>query len=234
MEPISVTRTRTEVLVNDFVRSVYNWMCIGLALTGFLAYIVSTSPTMLQLVFGNPMVFYGLIIGELVMVFALAGWVDRMSPATATALFVGYSALNGITLSVIFLAYAQASIVSTFFVCSATFAACSVYGWTTKKDLTSWGGFLTMGLIGIVIASLVNLFIRSNAMTMIISYIGVIVFVGLTAYDTQKIKTLALTQPDGVDGSVTRRLAIHGALTLYLDFINLFLMMLRILGGRRE
>jgi hypothetical protein len=209
-------------------------MCIGLALTGFLAYIVSTSPTMLQLVFGNPMVFYGLIIGELVMVFALAGWVDRMSPATATALFVGYSALNGITLSVIFLVYAQASIVSTFFVCSATFAACSVYGWTTKKDLTSWGGFLTMGLIGIVIASVVNLFIHSNAMTMVISYIGVIVFVGLTAYDTQKIKTLALTQPDGVDGSVTRRLAIHGALTLYLDFINLFLMLLRILGGRRE
>jgi len=209
-------------------------MCIGLALTGFLAYFVSTSPTMLQLVFGNPMVFYGLIIGELVMVFALAGWVDRMSPATATALFVGYSALNGITLSVIFLVYAQASIVSTFFVCSATFAACSVYGWTTKKDLTSWGGFLTMGLIGIVIASVVNLFIRSNAMTMVISYIGVVVFVGLTAYDTQKIKTLALTQPDGVDGSVTRRLAIHGALTLYLDFINLFLMMLRILGGRRE
>jgi uncharacterized protein len=234
MEPISVTRTRTEVLVNDFVRSVYNWMCIGLALTGFLAYSVSTSPTMLQLVFGNPMVFYGLIIGELVMVFALAGWVDRMSPATATALFVGYSALNGITLSVIFLAYARASIVSTFFICSATFAACSVYGWTTKKDLTSWGGFLTMGLIGIVIASVVNLFIHSNAMTMIISYIGVIVFVGLTAYDTQKIKTLALTQPDGVDGSVTRRLAIHGALTLYLDFINLFLMLLRILGGRRE
>ncbi len=234
MEPISVTRTRTEVLVNDFVRSVYNWMCIGLALTGSLAYFVSTSPTMLQLVFGNPMVFYGLIIGELVMVFALAGWVDRMNPATATALFVGYSALNGITLSVIFLAYARASIVGTFFICSATFAACSVYGWTTKKDLTSWGGFLTMGLIGIVIASVVNLFIRSNAMTMIISYIGVIVFVGLTAYDTQKIKTLALTQPDGVDGSVTRRLAIHGALTLYLDFINLFLMLLRILGGRRE
>jgi FtsH-binding integral membrane protein len=233
-QPISVTRSRTEVLVNDFVRSVYNWMCIGLALTGFLAYYVSTSPTLLALVFGNPVVFFGLIIGELVMVFALAGWVERMSPTTATALFLGYAALNGVTLSVIFLAYARASIVSTFFICSATFAACSVYGWTTKKDLTSWGGFLTMGLIGIVIASLVNLFIRSNAMTMIISYIGVIVFVGLTAYDTQKIKVLALTQPDGVDGSVTRRLAIHGALTLYLDFINLFLMLLRILGGRRD
>ncbi|HBD09204.1 MAG TPA: hypothetical protein DCZ69_13180 [Syntrophobacteraceae bacterium] len=234
MEPISVTRTRSEVMVNDFVRSVYNWMCIGLALTGFLAYFVSTSPAMLQLVFGNPLVFYGLIIGELVMVFALAGWVDRMSPSTATALFVGYSGLNGITLSVIFLAYARASVVSTFFICSATFAACSVYGWSTKKDLTSWGGFLTMGLIGIVIASVVNMFIHSNSMTMIISYIGVIVFVGLTAYDTQKIKVLALSQPDGVDGSVTRRLAIHGALTLYLDFINLFLMLLRILGGRRE
>lgn len=233
-QPISVTRSRTEVLVNDFVRSVYNWMCIGLALTGFLAYYVSTSPTLLELVFGNRAVFFGLIIGELVMVFALAGWVERMSPTTATALFLGYAALNGVTLSVIFLVYARASIVSTFFICSATFAACSVYGWTTKKDLTSWGGFLTMGLIGIVIASLVNLFIRSNAMTMIISYIGVIVFVGLTAYDTQKIKVLALTQPDGVDGSVTRRLAIHGALTLYLDFINLFLMLLRILGGRRD
>ncbi len=233
-QPISVTRSRTEVLVNDFVRSVYNWMCIGLALTGFLAYYVSTSPTLLELVFGNRAVFFGLIIGELVMVFALAGWVERMSPTTATALFLGYAALNGVTLSVIFLVYARASIVSTFFICSATFAACSVYGWTTKKDLTSWGGFLTMGLIGIIIASLVNLFIRSNAMTMIISYIGVIVFVGLTAYDTQKIKVLALTQPDGVDGSVTRRLAIHGALTLYLDFINLFLMLLRILGGRRD
>jgi uncharacterized protein len=233
-QPISVTRSRTEVLVNDFVRSVYNWMCIGLALTGFLAYYVSTSPTLLELVFGNRAVFFGLIIGELVMVFALAGWVDRMSPTTATALFLGYAALNGVTLSVIFLVYARASIVSTFFICSATFAACSVYGWTTKKDLTSWGGFLTMGLIGIIIASLVNLFIRSNAMTMIISYIGVIVFVGLTAYDTQKIKVLALTQPDGVDGSVTRRLAINGALTLYLDFINLFLMLLRILGGRRD
>jgi uncharacterized protein len=233
-QPISVTRSRTEVLVNDFVRSVYNWMCIGLALTGFLAYYVSTSPTLLELIFGNRAVFFGLIIGELVMVFALAGWVDRMSPTTATALFLGYAALNGVTLSVIFLVYARASIVSTFFICSATFAACSVYGWTTKKDLTSWGGFLTMGLIGIIIASLVNLFIRSNAMTMIISYIGVIVFVGLTAYDTQKIKVLALTQPDGVDGSVTRRLAIHGALTLYLDFINLFLMLLRILGGRRD
>jgi FtsH-binding integral membrane protein len=234
MIPSSVTRTRTEVLVNEFVRSVYNWMCIGLALTGFLAYYVSTSPELMRLIFGNPILFFGLIIGELAMVFAISGWVERMSPAVATGLFVGYSALNGVTLSVIFLAYTQASIFSTFFVCSATFACCSVYGWTTKKDLTSWGGFLTMGLIGIIIASVVNMFIRSNAMTMILSYIGVIVFVGLTAYDTQKIKNLALTQPVDADGSVVRRLAIVGALTLYLDFINLFLMLLRILGSRRD
>jgi len=234
MIPSSVTRARTEVLVNEFVRSVYNWMCIGLALTGFLAYYVSTSPELMKLIFGNPILFFGLIIGELAMVFAISGWVERMSPAMATGLFVGYSALNGVTLSVIFLAYTQASIFSTFFVCSATFACCSVYGWTTKKDLTSWGGFLTMGLIGIIIASVVNMFIRSNAMTMILSYIGVIVFVGLTAYDTQKIKNLALTQPVDADGSVVRRLAIVGALTLYLDFINLFLMLLRILGSRRE
>jgi uncharacterized protein len=234
MIPSSVTRTRTEVLVNEFVRSVYNWMCIGLALTGFLAYYVSTSPELMKLIFGNPILFFGLIIGELAMVFAISGWVERMSPAMATGLFVGYSALNGVTLSVIFLAYTQASIFSTFFVCSATFACCSVYGWTTKKDLTSWGGFLTMGLIGIIIASVVNMFIRSNAMTMILSYIGVIVFVGLTAYDTQKIKNLALTQPVDADGSVVRRLAIVGALTLYLDFINLFLMLLRILGSRRD
>ena len=234
MSPSSVARPRVEVLVNAFVRSVYNWMCIGLALTGFIAYYVSSDPKLVMLIVGNPILFFGLIVAELAMVFALSGWVERMSPATATGLFVGYSALNGVTLSVIVLAYTQASIFSTFFVCSATFAACSVYGWTTKKDLTSWGGFLTMGLIGIIIASVVNIFIQSNAMTMILSYIGVIVFVGLTAYDTQKIKNLALTQPVDADGSVVRRLAIVGALTLYLDFINLFLMLLRILGSRRD
>ena len=157
-----------------------------------------------------------------------------MSSSTATGLFVGYSALNGVTLSFIFLAYTRTSIVSTFFICAATFLVCSIYGWTTKKDLTSMGGFLTMGLIGIIIATLVNMFIRSSAMSMIISYIGVIVFVGLTAYDTQKIKNMALTQPAGLDGSVIRKGAIMGALSLYLDFINLFLMLLRIFGMGRD
>jgi FtsH-binding integral membrane protein len=159
---------------------------------------------------------------------------NRMSASTATALFVIYSVLNGVTLSFIFLAYARASIVSTFFICSATFLACSIYGWTTKKDLTSMGGFLVMGLIGIIIASMVNMFIRSSAMSMVVSYIGVIVFVGLTAYDTQKLKNMAVTQPTNLDGAVVRKGAILGALSLYLDFINLFLMLLRIFGGNRN
>ena len=234
METISVPRQRTEVLVNDFVRSVYNWMCIGLALTGSIAFYVSTSETMLHLVFGNRLIFFGLIIAELALVFSISGMVNRMSAGTATGLFVLYSALNGVTLSFIFLAYARASIVSTFFICSATFLACSVYGWTTKRDLTSLGGFLMMGLIGIIIASLVNVFIRSSAMTMVVSYIGVIVFVGLTAYDTQKLKNMAVSQPAGVDRAVIRKGAILGALSLYLDFINLFLMLLRIFGGSRN
>jgi hypothetical protein len=149
-------------------------------------------------------------------------------------LFLLYSALNGTTLSSIFLAYAQSSITSTFFVCSATFVACSVYGWTTRRDLTSMGGFLTMGLIGIVIASLVNLFIQSSAVSTSVSYIGVLVFVGLTAYDTQDIKNMAMAQPADIDGGAVRKGAILGALKLYLDFINLFLMLLRIFGSSRE
>lgn len=234
MARISAIAPRAEVLVNNFVRSVYNWMAIGLALTGFMAFYVSNSETMLRLIFGNPFVFFALILGELGLVFFISGRIDRMSAGTATSLFVLYSALNGVTISFIFLAYARASIVSTFFICAGTFIGCSIYGWTTKKDLTSWGGFLTMGLIGIIIASLVNMFIRSSGMSMVISYIGVIVFVGLTAYDTQKLKNMALTQPADMDGAVIRKGAILGALSLYLDFINLFLMLLRIFGTARE
>ena len=234
MRTETLPRTRAEVLVNDYVRSVYNWMGIGLALTGFVAYYVSTNEAIIRLVFGNTFIFFGLIIAELALVFAIAGMVQRMSSGTATALFVLYSALNGVTLSFIFLAYARASIVSTFFICAGTFAACSIYGWTTKRDLTSLGGFLLMGLFGIIIATVVNMFIRSSGMSMIISYIGVLVFVGLTAYDTQKIKNMALTQPAGLDGAVIRKGAILGALSLYLDFINLFLMLLRIFGQSRE
>ena len=234
MRTDTAVRTRAEVLVSDYVRSVYNWMGIGLALTGFVAYYVSTSEGLLRLVFGNPLLLLVLIVAELGLVFSIAGMVNRMGAGTATALFVIYSGLNGVTLSSIFLIYVQSSIVSTFFVCAATFIACSLYGWMTKKDLTSLGGFMMMGLIGIVIASLVNLFIKSSSVSMISSYIGVFVFVGLTAYDTQKIKHMAMTQPANLDGAVVRKGAILGALSLYLDFINLFLMLLSIFGQRRD
>ena len=234
MDLATLPRQKTEVLVNNYVRSVYNWMCIGLALTGFISFYVSSNESIMRLVFGNRAIFFILIIAELALVFSIAGWVNKMSAGTATGLFVLYSALNGVTLSFIFLAYTRSSIYSTFFICAGTFLACSIYGWTTKRDLTSWGGFLFMGLIGIIIASLVNLFIRSSAMSMVISYIGVFVFVGLTAYDTQKLKNMALTQPAGLDGAVVRKGAILGALSLYLDFINLFLMLLRIFGQGRD
>ncbi len=234
VDAMLATREKTQVLVNDYVRSVYNWMGVGLALTGVVAYLVAHTPAIRDLVFGNSLIFFGLIIAELALVFSISGMVNRMSAGTATSLFVLYAGLNGVTISFIFLVYAGASIVSTFFICAGTFVACSVYGWTTKKDLTSWGGFLMMGLIGIIIASLVNMFVRSSAVSMVVSYIGVFVFVGLTAYDTQKIKNMALTQPAGLDAGVIRKGAILGALSLYLDFINLFLLMLRIFGGARE
>ncbi len=234
MAQIYVARPRAEVLVNEFVRSVYNWMVVGLGLTGLVSYYVSTSPAILRLIYGNSLLFIGLIIAELALVFTISGMISRLSASSATFLFVLYSVLNGVTLSFIFLVYTRTSIVSTFFICAGTFLACSIYGWTTKRDLTSWGGFLVMGLIGIIIASVVNMFIRSSSMGLIISYIGVIVFVGLTAYDTQKLKNMALTQPAGLDAGVVRKGAILGALSLYLDFINLFLMLLRIFGSSRE
>ncbi|MBW2470200.1 MAG: Bax inhibitor-1/YccA family protein [Deltaproteobacteria bacterium] len=232
MESISTKQTQVQIRVNDFIRSVYNWMAIGLALTGFVALYVASNPTLLNLIFRNQILFFGLIIGELALVFWISARIQRMQASTATALFVLYSALNGLTLSFIFIIYTRASIASTFFVCAATFVACSIYGWTTKRDLTSLGGFLMMGLIGIIIASLVNIFIRSSAMHMIISYIGVMVFVGLTAYDTQNLKAMAVSQPADAGAGVIRKGAILGALKLYLDFINLFLMLLRILGNR--
>ena len=230
--PLRQSQAQTQVAVNSFVRSVYNWMAIGLGLTGFVAYYVSNSPSLLNIIFGNPIVFWGLIIGELALVFTLSARVAKMQASTATAMFVVYATLNGATLSVIFLAYTKSSIASTFFVCAGTFVAASIYGWVTKKDLTSFGSFLFMGLIGIIIASVVNMFLKSTGMAMIISYIGVFIFIGLTVYDTQKIKNMALTQPADAGAAVVRKGAILGALSLYLDFINLFLMLLRIMGNR--
>jgi uncharacterized protein len=236
MQPVSfqTTQTQTQVQVNSFIRSVYNWMAIGLGLTALVAFYVSGSESLMRLIFSNPLIFFGLMIAELALVFSISARVHKMQASTATGLFVLYAALNGVTLSFIFIAYTSSSIASTFVVCALTFLVCSIYGMTTKKDLTSLGGFMFMGLIGIIIASLVNLFIKSSAMAMIISYVGVLVFVGLTAYDTQKLKTMALTQPADIEAAVVRKGAILGALTLYLDFINLFLMLLRIMGSSRD
>lgn len=230
MRPIAFESSRSFAAVNQFVRSTYNWMAAGLAITGFTAYSTANSEVLIRLIFGNPLLFFGLIIAELVLVFSLSARINRMTASTATGVFMIYSVLNGLTLSFVFLAYTRTSIASTFFICAATFVAVSVYGMVTKKDLTSVGSFMAMGLFGIIIASLVNLFIQSSAMNAIISYIGVVVFVGLTAYDTQKLKIMALTQPADLDAGVIRKGAILGALTLYLDFINLFLMLLRIFG----
>jgi FtsH-binding integral membrane protein len=209
-------------------------MAIALALTGFTAYYVSHNQALTQLVYGTPGLIMILIFAELGFVFFLSARIQRLKATTATALFTIYSILNGITLSFIFLRYTATSIVSTFIICSVTFLACSIYGMVTKKDLTSLGGFMFMGLIGIVIASVVNIFIQSSAMQMMISYIGVVVFIGLTAYDTQKLKTMSATIPDNASGAMIRKGALMGALTLYLDFINLFIMMLHIFGGNRD
>jgi uncharacterized protein len=234
MRAVPMRDTQTQVRVNSFIQGVYNWMALGLGLTGLVAFFVANSPTLLQLIFGNKLIFFGLIIGELALVFTISARVHKMEASTATKLFILYAALNGATLAVVFLAYTASSIASTFLICAATFGACSIYGMTTKKDLTSWGGFLFMGLIGIIIASVVNIFFRSSAVSMIVSYIGVFIFIGLTAYDTQRLKTMALTQPEGLDAGVIRKGSILGALSLYLDFINMFLFMLYIFGGSRD
>jgi FtsH-binding integral membrane protein len=234
MDSIVIQKAQVQVRVNSFVRSVYNWMAIGLGITGVVAYGVANSPGVTEVIFGSQLIFFGLIIAQLAMVFMISARIQRMQASTATMLFIVYSALNGATLSSVFLAYTQSSITSTFFICAATFTACSVYGWTTRRDLTTMGGFLTMGLIGIVIASVVNMFFQSGAVSTIVSYVGVLVFVGLTAYDTQEIKNMALSQPADIDAGAVRKGAILGALKLYLDFINLFLMLLRIFGGRRD
>jgi uncharacterized protein len=223
------TRTADQVIVkqNALVRQGYAWMGAGLAVTAFMALVTLSSPAMLTAIAGNRLVFYGLIIGELALVFTLSGAINRLSATTATLIFVAYSALNGVTLSIVTLVYTRSSIASTFVITAGMFGAMSIYGYMTRRDLTSWGSFLFMGLIGVVIASVVNIFVGSSAVSWIISGIGVIVFTGLTAYDTWKIKAMAAQGTEG------RKPAILGALTLYLDFINLFLMLLSFTGNRR-
>jgi FtsH-binding integral membrane protein len=210
------------------MRKVYVWMTLALGLTGLTAYGVATSPNILQMVYGNGAAIWLLFIAELGLVWYTSARIDRLSLSTATMLFIIYSVLNGVTLSSIFLVYSLGSIGRVFFITAGTFAATAFVGYTTKKDLTRMGGILFMALIGLIIASVVNLFLHSSMFDLIVSYIAVAIFVGLTAWDSQSIKRMLAMQPDMSEAS--QKVALMGALSLYLDFINLFLYLLRIFG----
>ena len=212
------------------MRKVYVWMTLALAITGLTAYGVATSPGVLQTIYGNSSVMWGIAIAELILVITVSSAINRLSLSVATLLFVLYSVLNGALFSSIFLVYTASSIAMVFFITAGTFAAMALIGYTTKTDLSSMGKILLMALIGMIIATVVNLFVKSTGLDLIISYIGVLVFVGLTAYDSQKIKQMLLQAPDAGEGA--QKVALLGALSLYLDFINLFLYLLRIFGRR--
>ncbi|EOV7882727.1 TPA: Bax inhibitor-1/YccA family protein [Yersinia enterocolitica] len=218
--------------IQAYMAQVYGWMTCGLLLTAVVAWYAANTPEVMNFIFSSQITFFGLIIVQLGLVFVISGMVNRLSGSMATSLFMLYSALTGLTLSSILIMYTGASIASTFIICAGMFGAMSVYGYTTKRDLSGMGSMLFMGLIGIVLASIVNIWLKSPALMWAVTYIGVLVFVGLTAYDTQKLKNMG-AQLDSNDRDNFRKYSIVGALTLYLDFINLFLMLLRIFGNRR-
>ena len=212
------------------MRRVYVWMTLALVITGVTAYGVATSPGLMMAIATNKLLFWGLIIAEFGLVVAISAAINKLSLTTATLLFVLYSVINGATLSFIFAIYTMSSIASVFFITAGTFAVMAVIGYTTKKDLTSMGKILFMALIGIIIATVVNIFLKSTGLQMVVSYLGVLIFVGLTAYDSQKIKQMLLMAPDAGEGA--QKIALLGALSLYLDFVNLFIYLLRIFGRR--
>jgi len=214
------------------MRKVYLWMTLALVITGFTAYYVATSETLMTALVTNQILFWGLAIGELALVIGLSAAINKLSLTTATLMFVLYSVINGVTMSFIFLAYTASSITNVFFITAGTFAVMALFGYFTKTDLTSMGKILMMALIGIIIATIVNFFTKSEGLTVILNYLGVLVFVGLTAYDSQKIKQMLMMAPDAGEGA--QKLALLGALSLYLDFINLFLYLLRIFGAKRD
>ena len=232
MNTTSYNQAELKLAQSGFITKVYAWMSMALMITALTAVYVASSEELIRTILGNRTTFLVLIFGELGLVMFLSAALNRMSAMTATLLFIVYSALNGLTLSVIFLVYTASSIGTTFFVTAGTFGIMSIYGYTTKRDLTTWRNLLFMALIGFVIASIVNLFLQNEIIYWVCTYIGILVFVGLTAYDTQKIKEMGAA---GFDNSETmRKGAIMGALALYLDFINLFLLLLRLFGGRRN
>jgi FtsH-binding integral membrane protein len=231
MSYLPTTSAQTTALQRGVMSQIYLWMTAGLLVTGAVASWTATSPGMINLIYGNPFMIWVLLIGQIVMVVALGAGIMRLSTGVATALFLAYAALNGLTLSSIFLVYSQESIAQTFFVTAGTFGAMSLVGYFTKADLSGMGRFLIFALIGLVIGSIVNIFWANSTLYWIITYAGVLIFAGLTAWDTQKLKVLS---QQARDEPTARRIALLGALTLYLDFINLFLFLLRIFGGSRN
>ncbi len=224
----TTTPVQTAERISTFLWKVYSWMAIGLGLTAVVAFLVAGSPELLRTLVGNRLVFFGLVLAELGLVFYLSARAARLAPGVAAGLFALYSALNGITLSVVLLAYTGESVTTTFVVTAGMFGALALFGSTTTKSLAGAGQFFMMGLVGLILASIVGVFWHNDALQFLISVVGVIVFTGLTAWDAQRLKQMALALPEGQVGGY----AIVGALSLYLDFINLFLMLLRFTGRR--
>lgn len=232
---------RTNDLVNTYaskaaqstlMRNVYSWMTLALVITGFVSLYMAKSQTLLSMIMQNSMLLWILLIAEIGLVIFLSARIHRISFTTATLLFIAYSILNGVTMAFIFLIYTMTSIATTFFVTAGTFGVMALYGYVTKKDLSRIGNICIMVLIGLIIATVVNIFLKNTMMDLIISGIGILLFVGLTAYDSQKIKQL-LTADDIEVNETTQKIALLGSITLYLDFINLFLYLLRFLGDRK-
>ena len=214
-----------------FITKVYGWMAGALAITGLVAWYTVNTPSMREFIFGNKAVFIGLMIGQILLVASLAGWINKMSTQVATLIFVAYAVLTGLVFSSLFIIYTSGSLASTFLITGGMFAVMSLYGWFTGNDLTKLGSLLFMLLIGLIIASVINIFMNSTILYWITTYVGIFIFTGLIAYDTQKIKNMGATLVEGTEEH--KKASIIGALNLYLDFINLFLMLLRIFGSRR-
>lgn len=215
---------------NALMKNVYLWMILGLAVTAGIAFFVSTSEAALRFIFLNPIVTIAIFIAQLVLVMVLSGRVERLSTGAAVGTFLGYSALTGVTLSSIFLAYTGTSIAIAFISALSVFVGGAVYGAVTKKDLRSWGGYLTMGLFGLIIASLLNMLFRSSGLDLIVSFVGVVLFTGLTAWDSQRVSDINREYGQSMTNEELTKLGILGALSLYLDFLNIFLYLVRIVG----
>ena len=229
-DAVFTTPFSAEERISTFLRSVYGWMCAGLAITAVVAFYIASSPSLVSTLVRTPFLMMGLVIAQLGLVFTLSLRVQKMASGTASALFILYSALTGVTMSLILLAYTASSVASTFAISAGMFGAMALFGTVTSRSLAGWGQFLFMGLVGVVIASVVGMFWQNDGLQFVLGFIGVIVFTGLTAYDAQRLKAMAVALPSGGTGAY----AVVGALTLYLDFINLFLMLLRLTGDRRR